>query len=182
MYDDAKFTLLPGICTRDPQTGLITVGTAVKDPQHPGLNIATTYADGIRHQEALELCHNYESACEFATKALDHAFGSALLDKIDENGALTDESKALYQGLWTNKMTGMMKDREIWTTEKIIDSSFDPSDTMAFLYSTYQDVEYILTQLDQEVDQEKMIRNAVGNLEEHADYSKYCTKWREKVD
>ena len=26
-----------------------------------------------------------------------------------------------------------------------------------------------------------MIRNAVGNLEEHADYFKYCTKWREKV-
>ena len=27
-----------------------------------------------------------------------------------------------------------------------------------------------------------MIRNAVGNLEEHADYFKYFTKWREKVD
>ena len=53
---------------------------------------------------------------------------------------------------------------------------------MAFFYTTYQDGEYILTQLDQMVDQEKMIRNAVGNLEEHADYFKYCTKWREKVD
>ena len=46
--------------------------------------------------------------------------------------------------------------------EKIIDSSFDTSDTMAFFYATYQDGEYILTQLDQSVDQEKMIRNAVG--------------------
>ena len=27
-----------------------------------------------------------------------------------------------------------------------------------------------------------MIRNAVGNLEEHADYFKYCTKWREEFD
>ena len=60
-----------------------------------------------------------------------------------------------------------MKDKEIRTAEKIIDSSFDPSDTMAFFYATYQDGEYILTQLDQAVDQEKMIRNAVGNLEEH---------------
>ena len=83
MYDEAKFTLLPGICTRDPQTGVITAGTVVTAPHHPGENIATTYADDIRHQEALELWHNYESACEFATKALDHAFGSALLDKQD---------------------------------------------------------------------------------------------------
>ena len=75
-----------------------------------------------------------------------------------------------------------MKDREIRTAEKIIDSSFDLYDTMAFFYATYQDGEYILTQLSQAVDQEKMIRNAVGNLEEHADYFKYCTKWREKVD
>ena len=81
MYDDAKFILLPGICARDPQTGVITAGTVVKAPQHPVENIATTYADGICHQEALELWHNYESACEFSTKALDHAFGSALLDK-----------------------------------------------------------------------------------------------------
>ena len=50
MYDDAKFTLLPGICTRDPQTGVITAGTAVTAPRHPGANIATTYADGICHQ------------------------------------------------------------------------------------------------------------------------------------
>ena len=169
MYDDAKVTLLPGIFTLDPQTGVITAGTAVTAPHHPGANIATTYADGIRHQEALELWHNYESACEFETKALDHAFGSALLDKQDENGALTDEAKALYQGLWTDKMTGMMKDQEIRTAGNIIDSSFDPSDTMAFFYATYQDGEYILTQLDQAVDQEKMIRNAVGNLEEHVD-------------
>ena len=111
MYDDAKFTLLPGICTRDPQTGVITVGTAVTAPQHPGSNIATTYTDVICHKEALELWRNYESACEFVTKVLDHAFGRALLDKQDENGALTDEAKALYQGLWTDKMTGMMKDR-----------------------------------------------------------------------
>ena len=111
MYDYAKFTLLPGICTRDPQTGVITTGTAVTEPQHLGANIATTYADGIRHQEALQLWHNYESACEFATKALDHALDSALLDKQDENGAITDEAKSLYQGLWTDKMTGMMKDR-----------------------------------------------------------------------
>ena len=131
MYDDAKFTLLPGICTCDPQTGVITSGTAVTAPQHPGANITTTYADGICHQEALELWHNYESACKFATKALGHAFFSALLDKQDENGALTDEAKALYQGLWTDKMTGMMKDQEIQTAENIIDSSFDPSDTMA---------------------------------------------------
>ena len=53
---------------------------------------------------------------------------------------------------------------------------------MAFFYATYQDGEYILTQLYQAVDQEKMIRNAVGKLEEHVDYFKYCTKWREKVD
>ena len=79
-------------------------------------------------------------------------------------------------------MTGMMKDQEIRTAEKIIDSFFYPSDAMAFFYAAYQDGEYILTQLDQAVDQEKMIRNAVGNLEEHADYFKYCTKWREKVD
>ena len=111
-----------------------------------------------------------------------HAFGSALLVKQDENGALTDEAKALYQGLWTNKMTGMMKDREIRTAEKIIDSSFDPSDTMALFYADYQYGDYIITQLDQAVDQEKMIQNAVGKLEEHADYFKYCTKWREKVD
>ena len=111
MYDDAKFTLIPGICTRDSQTGVITAGTAVTVPHHPGAKISTTYADGIRHQETLELWHNYESACEFATKALDHALGSTLLDKQDENGALTDEAKALYQGLWTDKMTGMMKDR-----------------------------------------------------------------------
>ena len=91
IYDDATFTLLHGICTRDPQTGVITTGTAVTAPQHPGANITTTYADGICHQEALELCNNYDSACEFETKALDHAFGSALLDKQDENGALTDE-------------------------------------------------------------------------------------------
>ena len=32
MYDDAKFTLLPGICARDPQTGVITAGTAVTAP------------------------------------------------------------------------------------------------------------------------------------------------------
>ena len=81
MYDDAKFTLLPGICTRDPQTGVTTAGTAVTAPHHPGANIATTYADGICHQKALALWHNYESACEFATKALGHAFFSALLDK-----------------------------------------------------------------------------------------------------
>ena len=104
------------------------------------------------------------------------------MDKQDENGALTDEAKALYHGLWTDKMTGMMKDQEIRTAENIIDSYFDPSDTMAFLYATYQYGEYILTQLDQAVDQEKIIRNAVGNLEECADYFKYCTKWREKVD
>ena len=111
-----------------------------------------------------------------------HAFDSALLDKQDETGALSDEAKALYQVLLTDKMTGMMKDREIRTAEKIIDSSFDPSDTMAFFYDTYQDGEYILTQLYQAFDQEKMIRNAVGNLEEQTDYFKYCTKWREKVD
>ena len=46
----------------------------------------------------------------------------------------------------------------------------------------HQDGEYILTQLDREVNPEKMIRNTVGNLEEHADYFNYCTKWREKVD
>ena len=97
MYDDAKFTLLPGTCTRNPQTLVITAGTAVTAPHHPGANIYTTYADGICHQEALDLWHNYESACEFATKALDRAFGSALLDKQDENGSLTDEAKALYQ-------------------------------------------------------------------------------------
>ena len=57
-----KFTLLPGICTRDPQTGVITAGTAVTAPQHPGANITTTYAGGILHQESLELWHNYESA------------------------------------------------------------------------------------------------------------------------
>ena len=112
MYDDSKFTLLPGICTRDPQTGVITAGTAVTAPRHPGANIATIYADDIRHREALELWNNYESACEFATKALDHAFGSALLNKQDENGAIIDEAKALYQGLWTDKMTGMMKDQK----------------------------------------------------------------------
>ena len=50
MYEDAKFTLLPGICTRNPQTGVITAGTAVPAPQHPGANIDTTYAGGIRHQ------------------------------------------------------------------------------------------------------------------------------------
>ena len=72
---------------------------------------------------------------------MDHAFGSALLDKKDENGALTDEAKALYKGLWTDKMTGMMKDREIRTAENIIDSSFDTSDTMAFFYAAYQDDE-----------------------------------------
>ena len=93
-----------------------------------------------------------------------HAFVSALLDKQDENCALTDEAKAFYQGLWTDKMTGMMKDQEIQTAEKIVDSYFDLYDTMAFLYATYRDGEYILTQLDQAVDQEKMIRNAVGNL------------------
>ena len=120
MYDDAKFTLLPGICTRDTQTGVITASTVVTAPQHPGANIATTYADGIHHQEALELWHNYESACKFVTKALDHAFGSALLDKQDENGALTDEAKGLYQALWTNKMTGMMKDREIRTADRLL--------------------------------------------------------------
>ena len=43
---------------------------------------------------------------------------------------------------------------------------------MAFFYATYQDGEYILTKLYQEVDQEKMIRNAVGNQEEYADYFK----------
>ena len=182
MYDDAKFTLLPGICTRDPQTGVITAGTAVTAPQHPGANIATNYADGICHQEALELWHNYESACKFATKALDHVFGSALLDKHNENGALTDEEKTLYQGLWTDKMTGIMKDQEIRTAEKIIDSYFDPSDTMVFFYATYQDGEYILTQLDQSANQENIIRNAVGNLEEHTDYFKYCTRWRENFD
>ena len=53
---------------------------------------------------------------------------------------------------------------------------------MTLFYATYQDGEYILTQLDQAVDQDKMIRNAVGNLEEHADYFKYCTKWIGKVD
>ena len=47
---------------------------------------------------------------------------------------------------------GMMKDREIRTAEKIIDSSLDPSDTIAFFYAAYQDGEYILTQLDQAVD------------------------------
>ena len=176
MYDDAIITLLPGICTPNPQTGVITAGTAVTAPQYPGANIATTYADGIHHHEALELWHNYESACEFAAKALDYAFGSPLLDKQDENDALTDEVKALYQGLWTDKMTGMMKDREIRTANKIIDSYFDPSDTMEYFYAAYQDGEYILTQLDQAVDQEKMLQNAVGNLEEHADYFKYCTK------
>ena len=97
MYDYAKFTLLPVICTRNPQTGVITYGTAVTAPQHPGTNIATTYADGICHQEALESLHNYVSACEFATKALYHEFGGALLDKQDENGAVTDEVKALYK-------------------------------------------------------------------------------------
>ena len=152
MYDDAKFTLLPGICTRDPQTGVITAGTAVTAPHHPGSNIATTYTDGIHHQEALELWHNYESACKFATKALDHEFGSALLDKQDENGALTYEAKSLYQGLCTDKMKSMMKDQEIRTAENIIDSFFDPSDTMAFFYAAYQYGEYILTQLDQAVD------------------------------
>ena len=75
-------------------------------------------------------------------------------------------------------MTSMMKDQEIRTVEKVIDSSFDPSDTMSLFYATYQDGEYILTQLDQAVDQDKMIRNDVGDLEEHADYFKYCTKWR----
>ena len=50
MYDDAKCTLLPGICTRDPQTGVITASTAVTSPQHPGANIATTYDDVICHQ------------------------------------------------------------------------------------------------------------------------------------
>ena len=169
MYDDAKCTLLPGICTRNTQTGVITAGTEVTAPQHPGENISNTYADGIRHQEALELWNNYESACELATRALDHAFVSALLDKQYENSALTDEAKALYQGLWTDKMTGMMKDREIRTAEKIIDSPSDPYDTMEFFYATYQDGEYILTQLYQAVDQEKMIRNDVGNLEEHSD-------------
>ena len=79
-------------------------------------------------------------------------------------------------------MTGMMKDQGIRTAENILDSSFDSSDTMAFFYATYQGGEYILTRLDQAVDQEKMIRNAVGNLEEHVDYFKYYTKWREKVD
>ena len=53
---------------------------------------------------------------------------------------------------------------------------------MALFYATYQDGDYIHTQLDQAVDQEKMIRNAVGNLEQHTDYFKYCTKWRENVD
>ena len=53
MYDDAKFTLLPGIYTRNTQTGVISTGTAVTPPQHPWANIATTYDDGIRHQEAL---------------------------------------------------------------------------------------------------------------------------------
>ena len=91
------------------------------------------------------------------------------MDKQDENGALNDEAKALYQGLWTDKMTGMMKDWEIRTAENIIDPSFDPSDTMAFFYAAYQYGEYILTQLDQAVDQEKMIKNSVGNLKEHAD-------------
>ena len=43
---------------------------------------------------------------------------------------------------------------------------------MEFFYATYQDGKYILTQLDQEVDQEKMIRNAECNLEEHSDYFK----------
>ena len=43
-------------------------------------------------------------------------------------------------------MTGMMKDQEIRTAENIIDSSFDPSDTMALFYAAYQDGEYILTQ------------------------------------
>ena len=148
-----------------PQTGVITAGTAVTAPQHPGANIDTTYAGGILHKESLELWHNYESSYEFATKALDHSIGSDLLDKQDENGALTDEAKALYQGLCTDKMTGMIKDQEIRTAENIIDSSFDPSDTMAFFYATYQDGEYILTQLDQAVDQEKMIQNSVGNLE-----------------
>ena len=33
MYDDAQFTLLPVIFTRDPQTGVITDGTAVTAPQ-----------------------------------------------------------------------------------------------------------------------------------------------------
>ena len=61
--------------------GSNTAGTAVTAPLNSGSNISTTYADGICHQEALELWHNYESACKFATKALDHAFGSALLDK-----------------------------------------------------------------------------------------------------
>ena len=60
MYDNAKFTLLTGICTLDPQTGVITVGNAVTAPQHPGANIATTYDDGICRQEALVLWHNYE--------------------------------------------------------------------------------------------------------------------------
>ena len=41
MYDDARFTLLPGICNHDPQTGVITAGTAVTAPHHPGANIAT---------------------------------------------------------------------------------------------------------------------------------------------
>ena len=58
-----------------------------------------------------------------------------------------------------------MKDWEIRTEENIIYSSFDMSDTMAFSYATYQYGEYIITQLDQAFDQEKMIRNAVGNLE-----------------
>ena len=43
---------------------------------------------------------------------------------------------------------------------------------MALFYATYQDGEYILTQLDQAVDQEKMIQSTVGNLKEHADYFK----------
>ena len=50
MYYDEKFTLLPRICNRDPQTGVITAGTAVTAPHHPGENIPTTYADGICHQ------------------------------------------------------------------------------------------------------------------------------------
>ena len=58
MYDDAKFTLLPGICTHNPQTEAITAGTAVTATQHPRETIATTYADDIFHQEALELWHN----------------------------------------------------------------------------------------------------------------------------
>ena len=184
MYTDAEFKMLPGI--RDDSTNPPTPGAAVAIPTDPnvGTPSVNTFLQAHDHAQKLQTYMDYENTLKLASQMIQHAYpkGDYFLDKMDAYGVLHEHPRKLWDYLFKHYVTGQMKDKEIIASEKMIQSEYNPDESINTFFRKYQDGEFVLIKLGVSPGEARLIRNALHALSQHADLSRAVRKWRDEVE